>query len=90
METQLSTSFYCLNLERYQRYPPFCRPSRLSPPCIITGEQFRPDMLLSTANNILYIIELTVGLELILIIMQVENMRNTVTLYKSYHLITIS
>ena len=32
-------------------------------PCIITGEQFRPDMLLSTANNILYIIELTVGFE---------------------------
>ena len=32
-------------------------------PCIITGGQFRPDMLLSTANNILYIIELTVGFE---------------------------
>ena len=32
-------------------------------PCTITGEQFRPDMLLSTANNILYIIELTVGFE---------------------------
>ena len=31
--------------------------------CIITGEQFRPDMLLSIANNILYIIELTVGFE---------------------------
>ena len=30
-------------------------------PCIITGEQFRPDMLLSTATNILYIIELTFG-----------------------------
>ena len=26
-----------------------------------TGEQFRPDMLLSTADNILYIVELTVG-----------------------------
>ena len=32
-------------------------------PCIITGEQFRPDMLLSTASIILYIIELTVGFE---------------------------
>ena len=32
-------------------------------PCIITGEQFRPDMHLSTANNILYKIELTVGFE---------------------------
>ena len=30
-------------------------------PCIITGEQFRPDMILSTANNILYITKLTVG-----------------------------
>ena len=32
-------------------------------PCIITGEQFRPDMLLSTANNIPYISKLTVGFE---------------------------
>ena len=32
-------------------------------PCIITGEQLRPDMLLSTANSILYIIELIVGFE---------------------------
>ena len=32
-------------------------------PCIITGEQFRPDMLLSTANSILHIIKLTVGFE---------------------------
>ena len=31
--------------------------------CIITVEQFRPDMLLFTANSILYIIELTVGFE---------------------------
>ena len=38
------------------------RPSILSP-CINTGEQGRPDMLLSAANYILYIIELTVGFE---------------------------
>ena len=31
--------------------------------CIITGEQFRPDIFLSTTNNILNIIELTVSFE---------------------------
>ena len=63
METQLSTSFYCLNLERYQRFLPFCRPSRNSFSCIITDEQFRSDIFLSTSNNILNIIELTVRFE---------------------------
>ena len=33
------------------------------PPCIVTGNSLRPDILLSTADNILYIIELTVGFE---------------------------
>ena len=37
-------------------------PGYLSP-CIITGNNLRPDILLSTADNILYIIELTVGFE---------------------------
>ena len=32
-------------------------------PCIITGDNLRPDLLLTTANNILYILELTVGFE---------------------------
>ena len=32
-------------------------------PCIITGQELRPDMLISTSKNILYIIELTVGFE---------------------------
>ena len=32
-------------------------------PCIITGYNLRPDILLSTADNIRYIIELTVGFE---------------------------
>ena len=63
METQLSTSFYCLNLERYQRYLPFFDLPGFLSPSIITGEQSRPDMLPSTANNILYIIELAVGFE---------------------------
>ena len=37
-------------------------PGYLSP-CIITGDSLRPDMLLSTIDNRLYIIELTVGFE---------------------------
>ena len=37
-------------------------PGYLSP-CIITGDKLRPDILFSTADNILYIIELTVGFE---------------------------
>ena len=32
-------------------------------PCIITGDRLRPDILFSTADNILYIIELTVSFE---------------------------
>ena len=32
-------------------------------PCIITGDKIRPDILFSTADNILYIMELTVGFE---------------------------
>ena len=32
-------------------------------PSIITGDEYRPDLLLSTPNNILYIVELTVGYE---------------------------
>ena len=63
MGRQLSTSFYCLNLERYQDTSLFLDLPGFLSPCIITGEQFSPDMLLSTANNILYIIELTVGFE---------------------------
>ena len=37
-------------------------PSFLSP-CFITGESYRPDLLLLTDKNILYILELTVGFE---------------------------
>ena len=37
-------------------------PSYLSP-CIITSDKLRPDILFSTADNILYIIELTLGFE---------------------------
>ena len=32
-------------------------------PCIITGDRLHPDILVSTADNSLYIIELTVGFE---------------------------
>ena len=32
-------------------------------PSIITGDEYRPDLLLSTPNNILYMVELTVGYE---------------------------
>ena len=32
-------------------------------PAIITGDEYGPDLLLSTSNNDLYIIELTVGYE---------------------------
>ena len=37
-------------------------PGYLSP-CIITGDRLRPDILFATADNILYITELTVGFE---------------------------
>jgi hypothetical protein len=33
-------------------------------PSIITGDTNRPDLLLSTSNGTLYIVELTVGFEL--------------------------
>ena len=38
-------------------------PGYLSP-CIITGDSLRPDTLLSTVDNRLYVIELTVGFEI--------------------------
>ena len=37
-------------------------PGYLSP-CTITGDSLRPNIILSTADNVLYIIELTVGFE---------------------------
>ena len=37
-------------------------PGYLSP-CSITGDKLRPDIILTTADNVLYIIELTVGFE---------------------------
>ena len=39
-----------------------CR-STFPSPCLITGDSFRPDLLLLTDNKILYILELTVGFE---------------------------
>ena len=32
-------------------------------PCLITGDSLRPDLLLLTGNNVLYILELTLGFE---------------------------
>ena len=32
-------------------------------PSVITGDTYRPDLLLSTSNGMLYIVELTVGFE---------------------------
>ena len=34
-----------------------------SPPSILTGKRLRPDILLTTADKCLYIIELTIGFE---------------------------
>ena len=42
METQLSSSFYCFNLERYQRYLLFVDLPGFLFTCIITSEQFPP------------------------------------------------
>ena len=61
METQRSTSLCCLNLESIKNASLIVDLRSFLSPCIITGEQVRSEMLLSTANNILYIIELTVG-----------------------------
>ena len=47
-------------------------------PCIFTSTEFRPDMLLSTANNILYTNELTVGFET-----NIDN--NASRKYEKYH-----
>ena len=47
----------CKNSSQYVDLPGF------SSPCIITGDQLRPYMLLSAGKATLYIIELTVGFE---------------------------
>ena len=52
-----------LDLERSKMYvdlPGFISPS------VITGDELRPDLLLTIENKILYILELTVGFETIL------------------------
>ena len=67
IETQLSISLHCLNLERYQRYLPFFNPPGILSPVLLLVSNF----------------------VLIFLIMQVENTRNTVTLYRNYHLITM-
>ena len=63
METQLNTSLYCLNLKDIKHTSLFAGFPAFLSSCIVIGEQFRPDMLLSTANNIPYIIEFIVGFE---------------------------
>jgi hypothetical protein len=39
-------------------------------PSIVTGDEYRPDLLLKTKDNCLYILELTVGYE--------TNLRNNI------------
>ena len=46
--------------------------SSFTSPCLITGSSLRPDLLLLTGNNVLYILELTLGFETN---MQVDSIR---------------
>ena len=62
-----------LDVERSKMYvdlPGFVSPS------VITGDELRPDLLLTIENKILYILELTVGFETNLKLTQIENMKN--------------
>ena len=41
-----------------------CRSNRLPLPCILTGENLRPDMRLAKADKCFYIVDVTVGIEI--------------------------
>ena len=47
----------------YQGSNSVCRLSSFPSPSVITGDSLRPDLLLETADKILYILELTIGFE---------------------------
>ena len=49
---------YCISSNLYVDLPGFHNPS------IITGDEYRPDLLLKTKDDCLYILELTVGYEI--------------------------
>ena len=40
-----------------------CQPPTISFPSLVTGDDLRPDMLISTLSNTLYVLELSVGFE---------------------------
>ena len=57
---RFSISLHLAFVERSKLYvdlPGFVSPS------VITGDQLRPELLLATEDNVLYILELTVGFE---------------------------
>jgi len=63
LETQLSFTISCSITAIHRTAKLYVDlPGSLSP-FIITGDKLRPNILLSTADNILYIIELTLGFE---------------------------
>ena len=47
----------------YQGSNSVCRPSIIPSPSVITGDSLRQDLLLETADKILYILEQTIGFE---------------------------
>ena len=80
MRHNLALNFIASSLKDIKDSSFFVVLSGFLSPYIITGGHFCPDVPLSTANNILYIIELSVVFETnICIIMQIESTRNTVT-----------
>ena len=63
VETQFDTTFPSYKPADCERLMPLRRSSGYRSPSIITGDTYRPDLLLSTSNGMLYIVELTVGFE---------------------------
>ena len=45
-------------------------------PSVITGDELRPDLLITLENKCIYILELTVGFESNLLTMQLEKDKN--------------
>ena len=63
VETQFDTTFPSYKPADCERLMPLRRSSGYRSPFVITGDTYRPDLLLSTSNGMLYIVELTVGFE---------------------------
>ena len=62
-EIQFNPELSCQYLANCERFCLYADVPGFKSPSIITGDTYRPDLLLSLSNGSLYVVELTVGYE---------------------------